>query len=52
MLGQSKHTLLAHLVSNDLKPITDCYYVVIKNDDCHPENNVTDLYIGINGNIV
>ncbi len=51
-LERSRAQLQQHLLAHELHPITNYYYVVVKSAQDHSEDNIIDIYVGVNGNIV
>lgn len=49
---ETENWLYGYLRRNNMKPITDIYYVLIQSEKGSKTNNVIEAYIGISSNIV
>lgn len=48
----TKKKLMQYLIENNLQPITNVYYSVVKYSTDNLSDNIIDVYIGVNGNIL
>lgn len=52
VIGSTEKKLTEYIAENHFEPITSPYYVVVRNDTSNLDNNIIDIYIGINYNIL
>ena len=52
VIGSTEKKLTEYIAENHFEPITSPYYVVVRNDAGGPDNNIIDIYIGVNYNIL
>lgn len=51
-LSDTENFLNEYIKMNSFQPITNFYYVIIRNDPKNTNDNIIDIYVGINYNIL
>lgn len=52
VIGSTEKQLAEYIEENHFEPITAPYYVLVRNDSANYDNNIIDIYVGVNYNIL